>query len=199
MADRVEDYGAVVKQRLEPDFKRIGADWPPERMVLVGLKQEKTLEVWVGHPLRLLRSYPILGASGGPGPKLREGDRQVPEGLYRVESLNPNSRYHLALRLDYPNAYDREMGQCDGRDNLGGDIMIHGNTCSIGCLAMGDEAAEDLFILASLTGIDNIMMILSPVDFRVRELPDTMPAAPEWIVELYEVIRKELNKLVKSE
>jgi hypothetical protein len=37
----------------------------------------------------------------------------------------------------------------DGRKNLGSNIMIHGKNCSVGCLAMGDEAAEELFVLAA--------------------------------------------------
>ena len=82
--------------------------------------------------------------SGRLGPKLKEGDRQVPEGLYRVESLNPNSRYHLSLRVNYPNEQDKSYGRLDGRNNLGTDIMIHGKDCSIGCLAMGDPSCDFL-------------------------------------------------------
>jgi murein L,D-transpeptidase YafK len=112
---------------------------------LIGLKAEKRLELWApdaaGRP-RLIKTYPILAASGGAGPKLREGDRQVPEGLYAIESLNPNSRFHLSLRIDYPNAADRRRAQAEARTGLGGDIMIHGSNVSIGCLAMGDPAAE---------------------------------------------------------
>jgi len=166
-------------------------------MVLVGLKQERQLEVWVSNPPRRLKSYPILGASGVLGPKLREGDRQVPEGIYRIESLNPNSLYHLALRVNYPNAFDKAKGALDGREDLGCDIMIHGKDCSIGCLAMGDEAAEELFVLAAETGRDNMSVILSPVDFRVRELPSRMPELPEWTGELYDAVRQELMKQVR--
>ena len=73
--------------------------------------------------VRLAR-YPIRAASGALGPKLREGDRQVPEGVYDIESLNPNSRFHVALRVGYPNAFDRQMAGREGRTALGGDIMI---------------------------------------------------------------------------
>jgi murein L,D-transpeptidase YafK len=162
IAERVEQFGPAARTRLRADFDRIACSYPPTGVVLVGIKDERCLEVWVTADatrsrasadaslpcIKFLRRYPILAASGGPGPKLREGDRQVPEGIYAVESLNPNSRFHLALRLDYPNAFDREMAAADGRANLGGDIMIHGSDVSIGCLAMGNEAAEDLFVLA---------------------------------------------------
>ena len=126
-------------------------------------------------------------------PKLREGDGQAPEGLYRIESLNPNSAYHLSLRVNYPNAQDRKRGAEDGRTDLGSDIMIHGRDVSIGCLAMGDAAAEDLFVLAADTGIKNIAVIMCPVDFRVRELPGNMPPLPGWCGELYGEIRQALR------
>lgn len=198
VADRIDQFGAVVQERLAPEFERIGVSYPPERITLVGIKQENLLEVWVSDPPKLLKSYPILGASGGLGPKLQEGDMQVPEGLYRIESLNPNSMYHLALRVNYPNEFDKAKGKLDGREKLGSDIMIHGKNCSIGCLAMGDEAAEDLFVLAAETGIDNISVILTPVDFRTSEFPTRMPEVPSWTPELYASIKQELLKLEKT-
>jgi len=198
VADRVDQFGAVVRERLAPDFKRIGVVYPPKSITLVGIKQDNLLEVWVSDPPRFLKSYPILGASGVLGPKLREGDMQVPEGLYRIESLNPNSMYHLALRVNYPNQFDKAKGKIDGREDLGADIMIHGKDSSIGCLAMGDEAAEELFVLAAETGIDNISVILSPVDFRNQELPSRMPDVPEWTPELYASIKQELMKQGKT-
>ena len=114
------------------------------------------------------------------GPKLKEGDKQVPEGLCKVESLNPNNLYHLAPRANYPDVQNRLWGRRDVGENLGSDIMINGNACSIGCLAMGDDAAEDMFVLAAETGIKNISIILPPVDFRVQSMPDKMPPLPPW-------------------
>jgi hypothetical protein len=195
--DRVAEYGDTAHQRLAPEFERIGVAFPPDRVILIGFKYERVLDVWVSPesgPPQFLKTYPILAASGVLGPKLRQGDQQVPEGLYRIESLNPNSRFHLSLRLDYPNEYDRAKAKLDGRSNLGGDIMIHGNQVSIGCLAMGDEAAEDLFVLVAETGKENVSVILSPIDFRVRELPSDMPLIPEWTGELYERVREELGE-----
>ncbi|MFA5203139.1 MAG: hypothetical protein WC708_01930 [Lentisphaeria bacterium] len=198
VSDRVSQYGDAVRARLGPQFASGMVTYPPRRVTLVGLKAERTIQVWVSGDdgkWTHLRDYPILGMSGVLGPKLKEGDLQVPEGLYGVESLNPNSLYHLALRLNYPNNQDRLRGKKDGRSELGSDIMIHGKTCSIGCLAMGDEAAEDLFVLVAETGIDNVSIILAPVDFRTRELPELMPATPPWGSELYDTIKKELWKL----
>jgi murein L,D-transpeptidase YafK len=194
---RLHQFSATVEKRMKPDFKKAGVAYPPAQLVFVGLKKEAQLEVYasnVNGPLRFIRSYPVLGASGVLGPKLKEGDRQVPEGLYGIEYLNPNSAYHLSMKVSYPNAFDRARGAEEGREKLGGDIMIHGNDLSIGCLAMGDEAAEDLFVLAALTGISNIQVILSPVDFRKAELPSDAKV-PVWTTELYSQIRKALEVL----
>lgn len=196
-AERIATYGEAVKARLSPAFAAQIVVYPPPRLTLIGLKSEKRLEVWApdasGQP-RLLKTYPILAASGSSGPKLREGDGQVPEGLYAIASLNPNSRFHLSLRIDYPNSDDRRRAQSDGRTQLGGDIMIHGSNVSIGCLAMGDPAAEELFVLAALTGPANIQVILSPVDFR-KEASVKIPAGqPAWVAERHAQIKAELSK-----
>jgi hypothetical protein len=201
VAERIEQFGEIVRSRLEPDFERVGIAYPPAHVILLGLKHEGRLEVWVsadGTTFRLLKDYPILGMSGSLGPKLREGDKQVPEGLYRIESLNPNSMFHLALRLDYPNGFDRRKSKLDGRENLGTDIMIHGGHSSVGCLAMGDTAAEDLFILAAETGIENCSAILSPVDFRIHDPQRIKRELPAWTPELYETIETAMAKLQKT-
>ena len=195
-SDRAAQFGDTVKARLAPAFDQNGVTYPPKKMTLIGLKAEEKLQVWVSgtdKKWKHLKTYPILGMSGKLGPKLKEGDMQVPEGIYGLESLNPNSLYHLALRVAYPNADDIRRGKADGRTGLGGDIMIHGKDCSIGCLAMGDAAAEDLFVLAAQTGIDNVTVILSPVDFRFRDLPTDMPTSPVWAQDLYGAIRQELK------
>ncbi|HIJ54418.1 MAG TPA: L,D-transpeptidase family protein [Planctomycetes bacterium] len=194
----LEQYGQTVRSRLLPYFEAAKIPYPPQEVVFVGLKYEKQLEVWAcggENRFKLIRTYPILAASGRLGPKLKEGDRQVPEGLYRIESLNPNSMFHLSLRVNYPNEFDRRQANRESRTNLGGDIMIHGSNASIGCLAMGDGAAEDLFILAAETGIDKISVVLSPVDFRKRLCPKEKHPLPEWTDVLYEQIKQELSKL----
>jgi len=187
VADRTAQYGPAARARWRPYFLAQAVAYPPPRLLLIGLKQEKRLEVYAGNSdrnLHFIRDYRILGSSGDLGPKLRFGDMQVPEGFYRIESLNPNSAFHLALRVNYPSAADRAQARRDGRRDLGGDIMIHGSNASIGCLAMGDEAAEDLFVLAADTGLDNIQLLLSPVDFRFSKLPpDTQ--RPPWTSDLY--------------
>lgn len=194
--DRVDQYGAEARARMAPFFVRAGVSYPPDQLVFVAFKQEQNLQVYAAdgeEPLRLVREYPILGASGGLGPKLKQGDEQVPEGIYRIESLNPNSRFHLSLRVNYPNEFDRARAEEDGRTQLGGDIMIHGGRASIGCLAMGDAVAEELFILAAQTGYSKIRMLISPVDFRRAKLPDVQ--GPLWLPSLYQTLEEEILSL----
>ncbi len=198
IADRLKQYGEVARNRVKPYFTIAQASYPPERLLLAGFKEENDLQVYAADangPWRLVRSFPILAASGGPGPKLREGDRQVPEGIYSIESLNPNSQFHLSLRIGYPNEFDREQARREGRIELGGDIMIHGGAGSIGCLAMGDEAAEDLFVLAADTGLRNISVILSSADFRRGKANPADVKLPLWTDLLYAEIRAKLREL----
>ena len=200
--DRLNEYGAAARARLKPCFDRAGVSYPPTELGFVGLKREKLLEIYARsgtNGIRLILSYPMLAASGVAGPKLREGDRQVPEGIYRIEALNPNSSFHLSLRINYPNAFDRAQAAKEQRTQLGGDIMIHGDARSVGCLAMGDEAAEDLFVLAADTGIENITVVLSPVDFRAGKSVPSNAILPQWCEALYEKIRAGLKQFPKEQ
>jgi len=196
VAERIEQFRFPVEARLRPLFEGAGLPYPPPEMALVAFKDARTLEVHARAPgggWRFVKAYRVLAASGQPGPKLKEGDRQVPEGVYRVESLNPNSRFHLSVRLNYPNEFDRRMAQADGRTNLGGDIMIHGNSVSVGCLAMGDEAAENLFVLSALVGKERTRILISPTDFRTAA-GGSPSGAPPWVEQLYTTLREELGQ-----
>ena len=195
---RLQQFGEKARARLKPAFEKAGVQYPPSAVILVGLKAEERLEVYAadeGGAFHYICAYPILAASGHAGPKLREGDLQVPEGIYPIESLNPNSRFHVSLRIGYPNEFDRSKAQLDGRTNLGGDIMIHGSSVSVGCLAMGDRVAEDLFVLAADTGLDNLTAILAPVDFREGRAVAANADLPEWTETLYAQIKTRLVEL----
>jgi hypothetical protein len=198
--DRLVQYGPAARARLRPFFNTAGVAYPPARFVLLGLKAERDLQLYaagIGQDLTFVRSFAIHGASGALGPKLRAGDRQVPEGVYRIVYLNPKSVAHLSLALSYPNDFDRIHAEEDGRDpaTLGGDIMIHGGAGSIGCLAVGDQAAEDLFVLAADANWEEAVIIVSPVDFRRPSLPaDYRPAEP-WVSRLYAWLRTTLATL----
>lgn len=192
--DRVQEFGQIVGDRLMRQFKAAGVEYPPTRLTFIGIKQDRVLEVRAvvrDEESRLICRYPILAASGGLGPKLREGDRQVPEGIYRVRELNPNSVFHLSIWLDYPNEFDWARAGEEGRVEPGSEIMIHGGEQSAGCLAVGDGAAEDLFVLAARVGIENVTVILTPVDFR-RQSFAPLDGTPRWTAELYDRIAEEL-------
>lgn len=103
----------------------------------------------------------------------------------------------LEVLQEAPNDYDKRMAVHEERTDLGGDIMIHGGHSSIGCLAMGDLAAEELFVLAAETGVDNISVILSPVDFRTKEFEGDFSSMPSWIPDLYDQIKAVLMKYPK--
>ncbi|MGJ8634347.1 MAG: L,D-transpeptidase family protein [Luteolibacter sp.] len=108
-------------------------------------KEERELELFLESEetgkFELFRTYRIAAASGVLGPKLAEGDGQVPEGFYFVRpwAMNPNSAYHLSFNIGFPNEFDRAHGR------TGSFIMVHGSNVSVGCLAMTDEKIEEIY------------------------------------------------------
>ncbi len=110
-------------------------------------KREFELEVWMkrGDRFERFATYPVCMWSGGLGPKLRQGDRQAPEGFYTVDksALNPNSKYHRSFNLGFPNAYDRAHGR------TGSLLMVHGDCRSIGCYAMTDPVISEIWALVT--------------------------------------------------
>jgi murein L,D-transpeptidase YafK len=109
-------------------------------------KQEAELEVWKqdrSGRFALLKTYPICRWSGDLGPKVREGDRQAPEGFYAISpgQMNPQSAYYLSFNTGYPNAYDRALG------HTGSELMVHGDCSSRGCYAMTDEQIAEIYSL----------------------------------------------------
>ncbi len=115
--------------------------------ILVRLfKQEAELEVWKqdrSGRFALLKTYPICRWSGDLGPKVREGDRQAPEGFYNISpaQMNPQSAYYLSFNTGYPNAFDRALGRS------GSQLMVHGDCSSRGCYAMTDEQIAEIYSL----------------------------------------------------
>ncbi|MBV9260614.1 MAG: L,D-transpeptidase family protein [Pseudolabrys sp.] len=110
-------------------------------------KEDAEAEVWkqnTSGEYALLKTYPICRWSGDLGPKIKEGDRQAPEGFYTITpgQMNPNSNYYLAFNMGYPNAYDRSLGR------TGSELMIHGDCSSRGCYAMTDEQIVEIYALA---------------------------------------------------
>jgi murein L,D-transpeptidase YafK len=118
-------------------------------LFLRAFKKEMKLEVWVRsqqqQTFNLLHTYDFCALSGAPGPKRKQGDLQVPEGIYYIQHFNPLSNFHLSLGLNYPNKSDRILGD---KDSPGSDIYIHGNCVTIGCIPITDEKIKELYILA---------------------------------------------------
>jgi murein L,D-transpeptidase YafK len=121
---------------------------PKDSPILVRLfKEESELEVWKQDTtgrFQILKVYPVCRWSGDLGPKVREGDRQAPEGFYSItpDLMNPNSNYYLAINTGFPNAYDKANGRS------GALLMIHGDCSSRGCYAMTDEQIGEIYSLA---------------------------------------------------
>jgi murein L,D-transpeptidase YafK len=123
---------------------------PGAPMMVRIFKQTSELEVWKqtsGGSYKLLKTYEICAYSGGLGPKIKEGDRQSPEGFYNITPglLNPNSNYYLAFNTGFPNKFDRAYGR------TGSDLMVHGDCSSRGCYAMTDEGISEIYALARET------------------------------------------------
>jgi hypothetical protein len=164
----VIELGPRVRVRWEPFVRSAGLPYPPPELALLAFKRERRLEIWGrgDGPWVRIDALPILAASGVAGPKLREGDGQVPEGIYRLVAFNPNSRFHLSMMVDYPNADDVAWAAAEGRTDLGGEIFIHGGARSIGCLALGDRAIEDVFVLVADVGLEHVEVVVAPHDPR---------------------------------
>jgi murein L,D-transpeptidase YafK len=190
-------HGARADRKWLPLFTKQGLNYPPRKIVLIATKLERKLEVWARGEtaFRHITTYPILGASGTIGPKLIEGDKQVPEGVYHVSSLNPNSEFYLSLELDYPNEFDRAQAAKDGRTKLGGDIFIHGGRASIGCLAMGDEVIEELFILVARTGRERCRVVIAPQEPTQAAFPAPVTQPISWLPELHRLVLTELVQI----
>lgn len=134
-------------------------------------KESRELEIWVRHSAsgryRHFRTWTIAAMSGKLGPKLAEGDQQAPEGFYAVgpSQMKPDSTFHLAFNIGYPNAYDR------AHSRTGSFIMVHGNRVSIGCFAMTDLMIEEIYTLCALA-LEN-----GQAFFRVHSFPFRMSDA----------------------
>jgi murein L,D-transpeptidase YafK len=163
-----EKKGVEVMQLLE-DKKLVASTLD---LYMRAFKKEGELEIWgknqQDEQYRLIKIYRICYASGNLGPKRRQGDNQVPEGFYHIDRFNPNSSFYLSLGINYPNASDKILGN---QNNLGGDIFIHGNCVSIGCLAMTDDVIKEIYILAveaRNSGQNRISVTLFP--FRMGDV-----------------------------
>ena len=131
---RVRAAAAEKDSLLRERFQAKHLPYPPHAILLRAFKKEASLELWATaaeQPYVLVHEYRICTSSGVLGPKRRFGDEQVPEGFYELDWFNPQSNFFLSMHINYPNASNRILGF---RQNLGGDIFLHGNCASIGCI-----------------------------------------------------------------
>lgn len=193
----IKRYGLPVEPTVRARFTSKGISYPPKEMALLTFKKEQEIQLWAKddeHSWRMIHQYPLTAYSGRLGPKLKENDRQIPEGIYRLTSFNPFSNMHLSMMINYPNHFDRLQASKEGRKRLGNNIFLHGKTFSVGCLAVGDKAIDELFLLVYRVGLSHVKVIIAPNDLRKSKPATPTFAQPRWIPELYQQIAQELNQ-----
>lgn len=165
-----------IEDSLVKQFEEKKLSWPPQEMYIRSFKYDRQLEVWVKgnakESFKLFKSYKVCMQSGTIGPKRMEGDFQVPEGFYYINEFNPNSKYHLALGLNYPNTADKILSDSIRPGNA---IYIHGSCVSTGCIPISDEPIEEVYIMATLVkanGQDFIPVHVFPIKYDVKKSAD---------------------------
>jgi murein L,D-transpeptidase YafK len=170
---RVEQAFRSKEDSLKKQFEKAKLSFPPKQIFLRSFKYDSELEVWVRNSVsdsfRLFKTYKVCALSGSLGPKRMEGDFQVPEGFYQINTFNPKSIYHLSLGINYPNASDELLS-----DSIkpGGDIYLHGGCVTVGCIPIKDNQIEEVYLLASFAkenGQDFIPIHIFPVRYNVTK------------------------------
>lgn len=142
-----------VSKRVLPNLREDMAEKdlaPGLPLYLRFFKESSLMEMWVlpagAAQWKLFKEWKVARWSGKLGPKLAMGDGQTPEGFYHtdLESLNPESQFHLSFDINYPNAWDRFHRR------TGNLIMVHGSFVSVGCYAMTDPAIEEIYTLVAI-------------------------------------------------
>jgi len=169
----------VVKQY----FKQAGLSYEGFHLFVRAFKQDQQIEVWVKEKGKstydLLHIYDICNSSGRLGPKRKEGDLQVPEGIYHIQHFNPLSNFYLSLGINYPNESDRLLGD---KSNPGSQIYIHGNCVTVGCLPITDDKIKELYLLAveaRNNGQHNIPVHIFPTQMRTDAVNKLLQQHPE--------------------
>lgn len=148
-SQRVKQAYQEKEQKMKALVKEKGLDYGSIRIFIRALKMERKLQVFArdknNSTYRLLKTYDFCSFSGKLGPKRRSGDGQIPEGFYYIDRFNPWSRFHLSLGVNYPNQSDKKLSPFK---KLGGDIFLHGNCVTIGCIPITDDKIKELYILA---------------------------------------------------
>ncbi len=197
MLRKISSYSAYSQESFSPYFAQAQLPYAPQELAFLVFKESKQFEIYArnkdAEPWHFIKTFPIYAASGDVGPKLHAGDRQVPEGIYHIIALNPRSHFDLSMQLDYPNAFDVQEAQLEHRTNLGGDIFIHGNKKSVGCIALGNAAIRQIFPLVYAVGEHHVTVIIAPDDLRKNAVITNREHLP-WVPNLYSHLKRELKQ-----
>jgi len=169
---RVRETIQEKEKILKDNLTSLGLNLTNFNLLLVAYKASNELDLYVKkkseEKYTKLISYNICSKSGELGPKRKQGDYQVPEGFYHIDRFNPTSTFHLSLGINYPNSSDRIKSKAS---NLGGDIFIHGNCVTIGCLPMTDDCIKEIYLYAvhaKNNGQNKIPVYIFP--FRLNDI-----------------------------
>jgi len=179
---RVRIAYAEKESILKKQYQILKQDLYYQKVLIRIFKQEKQVEIWsknnVSKTFIHIKTWDICAASGHLGPKRRQGDNQVPEGIYCIDRFNPNSNFYLSLGLNYPNASDKILSD---KTYPGGDIFIHGACVSIGCVALTDDIIKELYLIcieARQHGQLNIPVHIFPfkmTEYNIKAYARTFP------------------------
>lgn len=195
IAQALARYGEEARELLRAQCKSAGAVYPPKRIVLLALKDRKQLLMFAGanQRLALVQTFPLVSYSGALGPKLREGDLQIPEGNYRI--TGSSAKDMLSLAVDYPNAFDRARGLEDHRKKLGGEILIHGGSVSTGCIVVSNEQMQEVFVAMHDVGFKNVQLLIAPCDLTKSQPQLNWSKQPIWLPKLYAQLKRDMSGL----
>lgn len=146
---RVKEAYRSKEETVKAYFVKAKVDYTNFDLFIRVFKKESILEAWAknkkDNTFTLVHSYSICSSSGTLGPKRKEGDLQVPEGIYQLNHFNPVSNFYLSLGVSYPNASDKILSD---KQHPGGAIYIHGNCVTVGCMPLTDDKIKELYVMA---------------------------------------------------
>jgi murein L,D-transpeptidase YafK len=196
---RVKDAYQTKEITVKNYFINKNLNYQGYHLFLRAFKKEKELEVWIKpqgqSQYELLLRYDFCSVSGELGPKRKEGDKQIPEGIYSINHFNPQSNFHLSLGINYPNRSDQLLGD----RNPGSAIYIHGDCVTIGCIPITDDKIKELYVIAveaRNNGQQNIPVHIFPS----RLTTDTMSELEETYAQKPELVKfwKNLQRIYKD-
>ncbi len=171
---RVAEAHTRKLQIVKEMFEKKGISFPSSQIFWRAFKWNKQLELWAFHSdsakYILVQTFSICAVIGDPGPKRQEGDFQIPEGFYYFSSFNPVSKYHLSMKISYPNESDAILGN---KSALGGEIYLHGGCETIGCIPMTDDLIEEIYIInmyAKANGLMDIPIHIFPTRMTIKNM-----------------------------